>query len=106
MRRITYQEFHQDRDKLNLRLIDVREVNEFEDVHVHGAELFPLSSLQKGELPEKDSRTIALICRSGGRSAMACKILEDSGFEECINVEGGTLAAIEEGEEHVERPSN
>jgi rhodanese-related sulfurtransferase len=34
---------------------------------------------------------------------MAAMILESNGFAEMINVEGGTLAALQAGEDHVER---
>lgn len=103
MKRMDYEEIAQKRQEEDLRVIDVREQDEYDEVHVKGVELFPLSRLRKGELPEPDDRSVAVICRSGGRSAMACQILEQNGWDECINVEGGTLAAIEAGEEHVER---
>ncbi len=103
MREISFKEFLEQRDDDNLRLIDVREQDEFDEVHVKGAELFPLSEIRKGELPEEDDRPTAVICRSGSRSATACKKFERQGFDECINIEGGTLAAIDAGEEYVER---
>jgi rhodanese-related sulfurtransferase len=103
MKRMDYEDIADKRDEQDLRVIDVREQDEYDEVHVRGVELFPLSKLQKGELPDEDARPVAVICRSGGRSAVACKILEDAGWDECINVEGGTLAAIDAGEEHVER---
>ena len=103
MKRMTYPQVAQERQQGELRLIDVREQDEYDEVHVEDVELFPLSRLQKGELPAKDDRPVAVICRSGGRSAIACQILEKNGWEECTNVEGGTLAAIEAGEDHVVR---
>ena len=103
MREIDFEEYLARRDDENLRLIDVREEDEYEEVHVKEAELFPLSEIRKGKLPEEDERPTAVICRSGGRSARACEVFEREGFDECINIDGGTLAAIEAGEEHVER---
>ncbi len=103
MKRMDYEEIAAMREQQELRIIDVREQDEYDEVHVKGVELFPLSRLRDGELPEHDDRPVAVICRSGGRSAMACQILEQNGWDECINVEGGTLAAIEAGEEEVER---
>jgi len=97
MKRMEYDEFARVRDEQGLRVIDVREQDEWDEVHVRDAELFPLSRLQRGELPEDDGRPVALICRSGGRSAMAAQVLESAGFNETINVEGGTLAAIAAG---------
>ena len=103
MKRMSYVDFAAQREALGLRLIDVREADEFGVVRVKGAELFPLSRIQHGALPEDDGRPVALICKAGGRSAMAAMILESNGFAEMINVEGGTLAAIQAGEDHVER---
>lgn len=105
MKEITFEEFAERREGENFRLIDVREQDEYEEVHVKGAELFPLSKIRRGELPEADDRPVAVICRSGGRSAMACKIFEKEGlFDECTNVDGGTLAAVDAGEKYVDRP--
>jgi len=103
MDRLTYDEFAEIRDAEDLRLIDVREQFEFDEVHVKGAELFPLSRIRNGEVPDHDGRRVALICRSGGRSAMAAQVFEQRGFKNVINVEGGTIAAVRAGEDHVER---
>lgn len=105
MERWSYAEFTAARERDNLRLIDVREVDEFAQVHVKGAELFPLSRIRLGELPTDDGRRVALICRSGMRSAAAAQTLEQHGFQETINVEGGTLAAIDAGSDHVITPA-
>ena len=105
MKEISFEEFVERRHKEDLRLIDVREEDEFEAVHVRGAELFPLSKIRRGERPEASEGPVAVICRSGGRSAVACQVFEKEGvFDECINVDGGTLAAIDAGEDYVERP--
>lgn len=103
MKRMDYSEFAEIRDDSQWRVIDVRERDEYEQVRVKGVELFPLSKLKRGDLPEKDERDVAVICRSGGRSQMACQILEKNGWDECMNIDGGTLAAIEAGDEHVDR---
>ena len=99
MERMQYNDFAAKRDADGLRVIDVREQDEWDEVRVRDAELFPLSKLRGGELPEDDGRRVALICRSGGRSAMAAQMLEANGFSDVINVEGGTLAALAAGVE-------
>lgn len=104
MKRITYEKLATDPTHQQMRVIDVREQDEYDEVHVKGVELFPLSRLQKGELPERDDRDVAVICRSGGRSQVACEVLEEAGWPECTNIEGGTLAAIKFGDDQVERP--
>ena len=101
MKRLSYAEFAKVRtDKM--RLLDVREAHEFAQVHVKGAEHFALSSLQDGQLPERDDREVFVICRSGARSQAASFILESNGFPECTNVDGGTLEAMALGDDHVE----
>lgn len=76
-------------------LVDVREIDEFNAVAAPGAINVPLSLIQKigkdayrnlGVDPDTDG--LLVICRSGGRSAMACGALGDN----AINVEGGMLA--------------
>ena len=103
MKEIDFEEYLKRRDDEDIRLIDVREDDEYAEVHVKEAELFPLSDIRRGELPDDDGRTTVVICRSGGRSAQACKIFEREGFDECINLAGGTLAAVDAGEEYVDR---
>ena len=103
MKRMTYDDFARVRDAEGYRLIDVRESDEWDEVHVRGAEHFPLSKIREGELPEPDDRPVAVICRSGGRSQIAIGEMEKAGWSECVNIEGGTLAAVDAGEEHVER---
>jgi len=105
MKQMPYKDVAQLREESDLRIIDVREPDEFEEVRVRGAELFPLSDLRDGERPDEDDRPTAIICRSGGRSEMAARMLENDGWDELINVSDGTIGAVEAGEEHVERRS-
>jgi rhodanese-related sulfurtransferase len=105
MRQMRYKELAELRADEDLRLIDVREPDEYEEVHVEDVELFPLSKLRRGERPDEDDRQVAMICRSGSRSEMAAKMLESEGWDEIINVSDGTKGAVEAGEEHVVRGS-
>jgi glyoxylase-like metal-dependent hydrolase (beta-lactamase superfamily II)/rhodanese-related sulfurtransferase len=74
-------------------VLDVREPSEWsgELGHIHGAKLVPLGELRGklGELP-KDVPIVA-VCRSGGRSAQACVILEGAGFPRVANLSGGMI---------------
>ncbi len=82
------------------RLIDVREANEYAEVHVTGAELHALSQIREGNLPELDDRPVTVICRSGGRSAMAIQLFEQAfPGREFTNISDGTLGAIAHGDE-------
>ena len=77
-------------------LIDVREPDEYAEVHATGARLLPLSDLtnRADEVPR--DQPILLICRSAARSANAARWLNDRGAS-ATNVAGGTLAWVEAG---------
>jgi len=77
-------------------LIDVREPDEYAEVHAAGARLLPLSDLtnRADEVPR--DQPILVICRSGARSANAARWLNERGAS-ATNVAGGTLAWVEAG---------
>lgn len=81
-----------------IQLIDVREPHEYATTHAAGAVNIPLSELigRTGEIdPDQD---IYLICHSGGRSFQAAEYLEHAlGWDNVINVAGGTSAWVEAG---------
>lgn len=78
-------------------LIDVREPNEYEEVHATGAQLMPLSEFEQshGSLP-KDAELV-MICRSGARSERAAQLLLDNGYSNVSNLKGGTMAWVQDG---------
>lgn len=80
-------------------LIDVREEDEYADVHVPHAINLPLSELQArfGEVPKEG--TVMLICRSGGRSAQAASFLATQGYDNLTNIDGGTMGWLQAGYE-------
>ena len=93
MKNLSVVESHRERRaKPSIPLIDVRTPAEFRSVHAEGALNHPLESLEAEALPFEKSETLHLICQSGGRSAKACQLLEDAGYEAVVNVEGGTSA--------------
>ena len=51
-------------------LLDCREQNEWDHVHIEGATLIPMSEIQNrvGELDEHRDREIVVYCHHGGRS--------------------------------------
>src|SRR5215470_5126864 len=73
-------------------VVDVREPEEYEQGHVPGAINLPQAELASrlDELPH--DRPLTLICRSGARSLRAAQFLRQVGFEQLINVQGGTEA--------------
>ena len=88
MKEITFNNFYQLYQKEALSVLDVREVEEFEVLHLEGARNFPLSQLADTyEQLDKDN-LYYVICKSGMRSARACQFLAEQGYE-IINVQGG-----------------
>jgi sulfur-carrier protein adenylyltransferase/sulfurtransferase len=76
-------------------VLDVREPHEYEVANI-GARLIPL-----GELPERlvelgKDETLAVHCKTGGRSARAVQLLKEAGFQDVYNVKGGITAWSEE----------
>ena len=88
MNEITFDDFYQLYQKESLSVLDVREVEEFEALHLESARNFPLSQLADTyEQLDKD-QLYYVICKSGMRSARACQFLTEQGYE-VINVQGG-----------------
>ena len=88
MKEISFDEFYQLYQNEQLSLVDVREGEEFEALHLEGARNFPLSQLADTyEQLDKD-QLYYVICKSGMRSARACQFLAEQGYE-VINVQGG-----------------
>ncbi|WP_438497103.1 rhodanese-like domain-containing protein [Paenibacillus sp. IHBB 3054] len=71
-----------------LRKLDVREQEEWQEGHIAGAKHLPLGQLSE-RLNELDPNPETIvICRSGGRSGLACELLIASGFN-AISMTGG-----------------
>lgn len=77
-----------------VRLIDVRTPVEFAEVHAEGAQLMPLDQLDPQTLMRDGSadEPLYVICQSGGRAAKAVEKFRAAGFNNVVNVQGGTAA--------------
>ena len=94
MKEITFNDFYQLYQNSSLSVLDVREVDEFESLHLEGARNLPLSQLADTyEQLDKD-QLYYVICKSGMRSARACQFLAEQGYE-VINVQS-RMTAFEE----------
>lgn len=81
-----------------IQLIDVREPEEYATVHAAGAVNIPLSELVARTEEIDPDRDIYVICHAGGRSLQAAEYLENAlGWDNVINVAGGTSAWVEAG---------
>ncbi len=80
--------------KDKIAFIDCREQEEWDEGHIEGATLVPLSIFQEKfeeALPDKNTKVV-IQCRSGKRSMNACMFLLGKGYSDLVNVEGGILA--------------
>lgn len=71
------------------KIVDVREIEEFEDGHIPNALNVPLSAISQGDYStlEQDQKYI-IICQSGNRSQTASEQLHKAGFQ-ILNVKQG-----------------
>jgi rhodanese-related sulfurtransferase len=75
-----------------IHLIDVRTPAEFCAVHAKGAVNIPLDKLEPSALAHCNGDPAYFICKSGIRARKAMEKLAQSGFNNMIEVEGGTDA--------------
>ncbi len=77
-------------------LIDVRTPVEFREVHAPMAQNIPLDTLEPSSIVNNrngsDSQPLYFVCRSGTRSAQACRKMIDAGYPDVIQVRGGMSA--------------
>ena len=90
MKEITFNDFYQLYQNEQLSLVDVREVEEFQTLHLEGAQNLPLSQL--ADIYDQLDKDLLhyVICKSGVRSARACQFLAEQGYD-VINVQGGMM---------------
>lgn len=87
----------------NLKLIDVREPEEFALAQIPGAELLPLSDFRFWHDQLNATEAFVIICHHGIRSAQVCSYLADNGFENLWNLSGGIDAWSTEVDRSVAR---
>jgi rhodanese-related sulfurtransferase len=74
-------------------LVDVRTVDEFNDIRAVGARNIPLDRFDPTTLMQSHQNAaepMYFICAVGGRSAWACEMMMAAGYQNVVNVEGGT----------------
>lgn len=92
MKNITAEELLQRMDSgEQFHVVDVREDDEVAQGIIPGAIHIPLGELQERNTELNRETSYIMVCRSGGRSAMASQILHDLGYD-VTNMTGGMLA--------------
>jgi glyoxylase-like metal-dependent hydrolase (beta-lactamase superfamily II)/rhodanese-related sulfurtransferase len=73
----------------DVQIIDVRRQPEWDEGHIQGARLLPLHQLSSklGEIER--ARPVAVHCKGGYRSAIACSLIQRAGFDQVMNLTGG-----------------
>jgi rhodanese-related sulfurtransferase len=73
--------------------LDVRTPIEFAEGHIEGARLIDFHSGNfENEIAALDKNaTYAVYCRSGNRSGQAVKVMQDAGFTNVFNMNGGVI---------------
>ncbi|MFN0094317.1 MAG: rhodanese-like domain-containing protein [Dehalococcoidia bacterium] len=100
--RITVAEAKEKLDGGAAVMVDVRNPEEYVEVHATGVRLIPVNTVL-GELKQirkfADGKEVLFICKSGARSALAAEYAIAAGLTELplYNVEGGTIAWVDAG---------
>jgi rhodanese-related sulfurtransferase len=73
--------------------LDVRTPSEFAEGFIEGARLIDFQSGNfENEIAALDKNaTYAVYCRSGNRSGQAAKVMQDAGFSNVFNMNGGVI---------------
>lgn len=100
--RISVQEAKEKLDKGEAVMVDVREPDEYAEVHAEGVRLIPVNTVM-GEIQQirdfAGGKEVLFICKSGARSALAAEFATAGGLTDLpmSNVEGGTQAWVAAG---------
>jgi molybdopterin/thiamine biosynthesis adenylyltransferase/rhodanese-related sulfurtransferase len=85
-----------DDPKLNIKVVDVRDPDEWQICHVNGVQLIPLGSLPQRFTELDPNQAIYLHCKGGVRSMKALNFLKEQGFKYAKSVKGGITAWADE----------
>ena len=80
----------------NIQIIDVREPQEYQEAHIEGSILIPLSQIPQQIKTLDTQKRYVLQCRKGGRSASATAYMMAQGFTQVENLVGGIEAWIQQ----------
>ena len=80
-------------------ILDVRTPGEFAEGYIEGARMidFQGGSFETEIASLDKNATYAVYCRSGNRSGQAVKIMQDAGFLNLFNLEGGVIDWANQG---------
>lgn len=70
-------------------LLDVRETWEYNHCHIEGSELIPMAQIPSAVVELDPNRATVVICHHGIRSHQVAHYLQQQGFIDLINLDGG-----------------
>ena len=76
----------------DLLLIDIRSPQEFGQGFIAGSQNIPFIDIMEGRHSLPKDRPLLLICSIGGRSFAAVQLLQEKGFTDVYNLDGGLQA--------------
>ena len=80
----------------SIEIIDVREPAEYEICHLEEATLIPLGELEENLADLDKDKQYVIHCKMGGRSAKAVELMQEYGFKNVVNLNGGITAWAEQ----------
>ena len=90
-----------DDPKLNIKVIDIRDPDEYQIAHINGVPLLPLNTLPQRFTELDPNQTIYIHCKVGKRSLKAVDFLKQQGFKYVKSVKGGIDAWSDEIDHNV-----
>jgi sulfur-carrier protein adenylyltransferase/sulfurtransferase len=95
---VTVQELKRalDNPASGIKVIDVREPDEYQIARIEGATLLPMSELGRRYTELDPNQPYYIHCKAGGRSMKALQFLRQQGFKHLKSVQGGILAWSEQ----------
>lgn len=90
---LTVAEFSTKAAEAGVITLDVRTPGEYAEGHLQGAQLIDFQSGNfENEIVTLDKNaTYAVYCRSGNRSGQAVKVMQEAGFTNVFNMNGGVI---------------
>jgi hydroxyacylglutathione hydrolase len=78
-------------------VLDVRSIYEYRHSHIDGSINMNVGALMANVNSIPRDKPIAVICATGGRSSLGCRLLMARGFNNVFNVQGGMSAWVLSG---------
>lgn len=78
-----------------LKVVDVREPNEYQINRIPGSQLIPLGEIPRRYAELDADEELVVLCKMGGRSAKAADFLRSVGFKHVLNLKGGILEWVD-----------